>query len=126
MHEASLMKNLLSIVDRASRAEGGGPVRVVHLKIGDMAGVNADALRFAFEVMAKDSAAADAVLEIEKVPLNCRCTACGARMSPDDFVFICSACGSGELDILTGREMEIDYILVGEDAPGAGEAAGQE
>jgi hydrogenase nickel incorporation protein HypA/HybF len=120
------MKNLLSIVDRTAGAEGGGPVRVVHLKIGDMAGVNADSLRFAFEVMAKDSSAAHAVLEIETVPLSCRCTACGARMRPEDFVFICTACGSREIEILTGREMEIDYILVGDDATGADEAAGRE
>lgn len=123
MHEVSLMKNLLSIVDRTAFGEGAGPVRVVHLKIGEMAGVNADALRFAFEVMAKDSVAADAVLEIERVPLSIRCTACGVEFRPGGFVFICTACGSSEIEILTGREMEVDYILVGDDAGGADGAA---
>jgi len=123
VHETSLMKNLLSIVDRTACGDGAGPVRVVHLKIGEMAGVNADALRFAFEVMAKDSVAADAVLEIERVPLSIRCTACGAEFRPGGFVFICTACGSSEIEILTGREMEVDYILVGDDAEGADGAA---
>jgi hydrogenase nickel incorporation protein HypA/HybF len=126
MHEAVLMKNLLSIVDSTSRREGAGPVRVVHLRIGEMAGVNADALQFAFDVMAKDSTAADAVLEIEKVPLSIRCRTCGAEARPEDFVFVCGVCGSGEIEILTGREMEVDYIVAGEDTAHAGEAAGGE
>jgi hydrogenase nickel incorporation protein HypA/HybF len=116
------MSNLLAIVDRAARAEGGGPVRVVHLKIGEMAGVNEDALRFAFEVMAKGTAAEGAELGIEKVPLLVRCAACGTRSNAADFVFRCPACGSGDIEILAGREMEVDYILVGDGAAGAGDA----
>ncbi len=118
MHEASLMGELLAIVDRAARTEGGGPVRTVHLRIGEMAGVNEEALRFAFEVMSKGTAAEGSKLEIEKVPLRARCGACGADSNPADFVFRCPACGSGDVMILAGREMEVDYILVGE---GAGE-----
>lgn len=119
MHEASLMKNLLAIVDRAARDDGGGPVRVVHLKIGEMAGVSEDALRFAFDVMAKGTAAEGASLGVEKVPLQIRCTGCGETSSPADFVFICPACGSCDIEILAGREMEVDYILVGDDATAA-------
>ncbi len=114
MHEASLMSNLLVIVDRAARAEGEGPVRLVHLKIGEMAGVNADALRFAFEVMSKGTAAEGAELGIETVPLRARCGACGDISNPADFVFRCPACGSGDIEIVAGREMEVDYILVGD------------
>lgn len=126
MHEAFLMKNLLSIVDGTSRRERAGPVRIVHLRIGEMAGVNADALRFAFDVLAKDSTAADAVLEIERVPLRIRCRACAAEARPEDFVFVCGACGSADIEILTGREMEVDYIVTDEDGAPAHEAAGGE
>jgi len=115
VHEASLMKNLLAIVDEAARNEGGGPVRVVHLRIGEMAGVSPDALRFAFDVMAKGTAAEGGALEIEHVPLNVRCGSCGATAEPVDFVFVCPVCGSAEIEILTGREMEVDYIVTGED-----------
>jgi hydrogenase nickel incorporation protein HypA/HybF len=114
------MKNLLSIVERAARDEGGGPVRVVHLKIGEMAGVSEDALRFAFDVMAKGTAAEKASLEVERVALKIRCKGCGADSCPADFVFLCPACGSGEIEILAGREMEVDYILVGDCAESDG------
>ncbi len=110
------MKNLLAIVDRAARDEGGAPVRVVHLRIGEMAGVSEDALRFAFDVMAKGTAAEGASLRVERVPLRIRCAACAADSNPAGFVCICPVCGSCDIEILGGREMEVDYILVGDGA----------
>ena len=125
MHEISLMKNLLAIVDRAARAEGNGPVRAVHLRIGEMAGVSEDALRFAFDVMSKGTAAEGASLGVERVPLLVRCTVCGANSSPSDFIFVCPACGSRDIEILAGREMEVDYILVGDSAAGSEDSGAQ-
>jgi len=120
VHETALMRNLLAIVDRAAHDEGGSPVRVIHLKIGEMAGVSEDALRFAFDVMARGTRAEGAALEIQKVPLIIGCKKCSARSHPDNFVFMCPGCGCSEIEILEGREMEVDYILVGENATGAG------
>jgi len=122
VHEVSLMKNLLAIVEKAAADQGGSPVSLVHLRIGEMSGVSADALRFAFEVMAKGTAAEGAELEIETVPLRVRCGRCGLEAHPRDFVFICGSCGATDVEILGGREMEVDYILV-RDAATDGEAA---
>lgn len=122
MHEVSLMENLLAIVGKVAADQDGSPVSLVHLRIGEMSGVNADALRFAFDVMAKGTAAAEAELEIEKVPLRVRCRCCGAEAHPRDFVFICEVCGGVDVEILGGREMEVDYILV-RDAAEDAEAA---
>ncbi|MDD4857142.1 MAG: hydrogenase maturation nickel metallochaperone HypA [Candidatus Krumholzibacteria bacterium] len=117
MHEASLMSNLLAIVERAAADEGGGPVRVVHMKIGELAGVNADALRFAFDCMSPGTAAERGTLEIEKVPLAILCRVCGATAHPDDLVFVCASCGSSDIEIMSGREMQVDYILMNDEAP---------
>lgn len=114
MHEVSLMVNLLAIVERAARDEGGGPVRVIHMKIGEMAGVSIEALQFAFESLSGGTVAGGGTLECERVPLSVRCTRCGAISSPKEFVFTCGVCGASEIELLTGREMEVDYILVGE------------
>ncbi len=110
MHETALMKNLLDIVDRAARDNGSPRVRRVHLRIGEMAGVNAEAMRFAFEVLSPGTAAEGAELACEKVPLRIRCRRCGAEQRPVDFAFACRSCGASDIDILAGREMEVDYI----------------
>ena len=120
MHEVSLMSNLLAIVDHAAAQERGGPVRVIHLKVGEMAGVNIDALQFAFDCLSRGTSAEGGRLEFERVPLVARCRRCGARSNPKECVFTCGACGSDDLDILSGREMEVDYILVGDDDGRAG------
>lgn len=106
------MKNLLRTVEAASAREGGGPVKVIHLRIGEMSGVNIDALSFAFEVLSKGTAAEGGRLEFESVPLLACCRECSAEFHPDEFVFRCEKCGSPELEIRAGREMEVDYILL--------------
>ena len=112
MHEVSLMKNLLRMVEETRIREGGGLVKVIHLRIGEMSGVNTDALSFAFEVLSEGTAAEGGRLEFEKVSLRARCRECGAEFHPDEFVFRCGSCGSPEIEILAGREMEVDYILL--------------
>ncbi len=115
MHEVSVMRNLLDIVEAAAEKEGAESVNVIHLRIGEMAGINYDALQFAFEVLAKGTRAEGGRLEYEKVSLLGRCGDCSREFVPEDLVFRCPACGSGRIDIVSGREMEVDYILLDEE-----------
>jgi hydrogenase nickel incorporation protein HypA/HybF len=112
MHEVSIMKNLIGTVEKAAEREGGGPVRTIHLRIGELSGVSVDALNFAFEVLSKGTVADGGVLEYEIVPLVVRCRDCGAEFHPQELVFRCTSCGSTELDVKSGREMEVDYIYI--------------
>jgi hydrogenase nickel incorporation protein HypA/HybF len=115
MHEISLMENLLEIVGDTARREDGGRVTVIHMRIGEMSGVNIDALNFAFEVLSKGTLAEGSTLECERVPLEMQCSACGADSRPKDLVFRCPLCGATEIVLNSGRELEIDYILMEED-----------
>ena len=116
MHEVSLMKNMLEMVTRAAEREGGGPVRTIHLRIGELSGVNEDALRFAFEVLSRGTVAEGGALEFETVPVVARCRECTAEFRPRDLVFFCPACNGSDIEIVTGREMEVDYINIDDDA----------
>lgn len=118
MHEVSLMQNLLDVVAETARREGAGRVDLIHLKIGEMAGVSADALGFAFEILSKGTPAEGGRLEFETVPLQARCSSCGERFRPEDLVFRCPGCGGSEIELTAGREMEIDYILLDEEEDG--------
>ena len=126
MHEVSLMKNLLRTVEDVAVREGGAPVHVIHLRIGELSGVNTDALSFAFEVLSKGTLAEKSRLEFERVPLRARCGDCGAEFHPDEFVFRCKKCGSPEIDVLCGREMEVDYILLDDEINKKGSGGGSE
>ncbi len=112
MHEVSLMQNLLKIVEDAAAREGGGKVKTVHLRVGEMAGVNADSLNFAFEILTEGTIVEGGRLEIEKIPLRIHCRGCLKDFSPVEFTLRCTACGGKDMEIMSGREMEVDYILL--------------
>ncbi len=112
MHEVSLMQNLMNVVASAAEEQGGGKVMTVHLRIGRMAGVNADSLRFAFDILSKGTVAEEGKLEIETVPLVIHCRGCSEDFNPEQFSLTCPSCGGKDMMIVTGREMEVDYILL--------------
>lgn len=116
MHEVSLMRNLLEVVEETARREGATRVDAIHLRIGELAGVSVDSLAFAFEILSKGTPAEGGRLECETVPLSARCRSCGAGFRPEDLVFRCPSCGGAEIEVTAGREMEVDYILLDEDA----------
>jgi len=65
MHEASLLKGLMKQIEETAQRNGGGPVRVVRLKLGPLAHIEPDHLREHFEEAAHGTVAAHAKLEIE-------------------------------------------------------------
>jgi hydrogenase nickel incorporation protein HypA/HybF len=120
VHEVSLMKNLLDTVEETARRESGEPVKVIHLRIGELSGVNIEALSFAFEVLKEGTLSSEARLEFERVSLEARCKRCGADFHPDELIFRCTKCGSADIEILAGREMHVDFILLDDEINKAG------
>ena len=126
MHEVSLMKNLLDTVEETARRESGEPVKVIHLRIGELSGVNIEALTFAFEVLKEGTLSSGASLEFERVPLEARCKRCDTDFRPEQLIFRCAKCGSGDIEILSGREMHVDFILIDDEINRAGGSVNSE
>ena len=58
---------------------------------------------------------AGAKLAIEEMPVVAKCKDCNAQWTIDEPVFICKTCQSGSLEILSGRELDIESIEVVEE-----------
>jgi hydrogenase nickel incorporation protein HypA/HybF len=114
MHEVSIMRNLLEIVTATAEREGAERIDAIHLRIGEMSGVNPDSLDFAFGILSRGTRAEGGRLECERIPLEARCSFCSGAFHPQDLVFRCPSCGSSSVEIIAGREMEVDYILLDE------------
>ncbi|GAA4661173.1 hydrogenase maturation nickel metallochaperone HypA [Streptomyces chumphonensis] len=119
MHELSIATAVVESADAAARRHGAASVESVRLRVGELAGVVADALRFSFGLAAEGTALAGARLEIEEVPARARCGGC-----PGDFAvgsppsLECPGCGRSAAELLTGRELEIAAVTLPEpDAP---------
>ena len=109
MHEATLAENVLSIAVEAARQNHADKIFRVGLRLGDMAGVEVEALRMAFDVLKKFSPAADAELVIERVPVTAECNGCGKIFRLERYNFFCPEC-DGVLILRGGRELQVDFV----------------
>ncbi|HTQ31611.1 MAG TPA: hydrogenase maturation nickel metallochaperone HypA [Opitutaceae bacterium] len=113
MHEAGIMESTLALAAAKAREQGAERIHRIVLRLGALSGVEPDALRFAFDAMAKNTPAAGAVLEIETVPACGYCPDCDLEFAvKSDFIFTCPKCGriSGELN--QGRELELARLEI--------------
>jgi hydrogenase nickel incorporation protein HypA/HybF len=109
MHELSIAGNILEIV-REHLPEGRAEVASVKVRIGEMSGVVPDSLAFCFEALTAGTPLQGARLQIQEIPLSGRCRACGYAGRLADGALTCSACGSGDLELIAGRELEVVEI----------------
>ena len=110
MHEMSLAESVLQIVVDAAARQGLGRVTRVRLEIGSLAGVEQDALRFAFESMVAGSVADSARLEITDVPARGRCPACKEIVAVAERFDACPSCGTYGMEIVDGTQMRVMEI----------------
>jgi hydrogenase nickel incorporation protein HypA/HybF len=110
MHELGIAQNILQIVQQSVPPEQAADVRKIRLKIGKLSGVVAESLDFCFNVMIGETEMKRAVLEIEHVPIMALCRECGNRFPIDELDFTCSACKSTQIEMLSGKELEIVEI----------------
>lgn len=108
MHEVGIMESTLDAIRHQAVKHGATRVSRIVLRIGTLAGVDQDALRFAYEALAPCTIAAGAVLEIETVPARAHCAACQTEFGVErGFIFQCPSCGEYSGDIRAGRELGI-------------------
>ncbi len=115
MHEMSIARNLLEVIERYAPTNGSARVKVVRLRIGELAGVVPESLRFCFEVVSEGTVANEAELVIETVPLVGRCQTCGADFHVEGCVFICRHCGSPRVELISGNELDVIELKVEEE-----------
>jgi len=116
MHEMGIAMQIIEIA-QASIPEEEGDIAIarVNLKVGKLAAVVADSLRFCFEIAAKETPLEGAELDIEEVPVRARCKECDTEWTIEGPAFNCEKCGSGQIEILSGRELNIESIEIADD-----------
>jgi hydrogenase nickel incorporation protein HypA/HybF len=116
LHELSIAESILDIATAEAVKHDASAVTAIKLRLGEFTGVVREALEFAFEIARQGTVAQRAVLEIEHVPLETRCPGCGLTARPgEDFCLACERCGK-QVEILSGREMQVEYVDLAETA----------
>ncbi|MFG1810367.1 hydrogenase maturation nickel metallochaperone HypA [Streptomyces sp. NPDC049040] len=109
MHELAITQ---SVVDAVCERAAGRPVRTVRVRVGALTAVVPDSMRFCFDLVTGGTVAEGAVLEIDQPRGTALCRSCGADFTLDDLILLC-ACGSADVEVTAGRELEIVSMRVG-------------
>ena len=110
MHELSIALEIISIVEEEMTRQRITALDSVAVRVGALSGVNPDALSFGFEAATADTALAGSRLVIETIPVRGKCRTCGHDFEVEEFVFICPACGSTDLAVERGEELEVAHL----------------
>lgn len=112
MHEMALVEGVMQIVLNAAREHAAARVLRVRLRIGALSCVAPEALRFCFDVAARNTAADGATLDIVPVPGTAWCAACQDSRTIRSRADACPTCGSAQLLVTGGDDLAVQDLEI--------------
>jgi hydrogenase nickel incorporation protein HypA/HybF len=117
MHEMGIALEIYRVCREAAQAHGGGRIERVRMEVGELAAVEPDLLKFAWEAATTGGPDAGAILEISWFAAAQNCANCGEekRHSEGSWLRICPDCGM-PLEVTGGDQLDvIDVTLVSDE-----------
>ena len=110
MHELGIANSVVEAVRNEALRRPGARVRKVGMRLGELAGVDRDALTFCFDSLVHDTELAGVVLEIEPRPRRHRCRVCAESFFVMDYQTACPRCRCRDTECISGEELELSYL----------------
>ena len=109
MHETSIAMGLLDSLNQMAEREKAKKVLKVRVKIGKLSGIVVDSFVFAFNALKEQfPKLSKTELIVEETPILYRCKSCGEEFEVETVFFPeCPKCGSVDLELLSGEELEV-------------------
>lgn len=112
MHEMSLAEGVLQLIEDSAKTQNFSRVKTVWLEIGQLAGVEVEAMQFCFEAVVNDSIAQGAELVIIELPGQAWCLHCAEVVNVTALYDACPKCGSHQVQVTGGNEMRVKELDV--------------
>jgi hydrogenase nickel incorporation protein HypA/HybF len=112
MHELSIVMSIVEIAEAEVRKANARTVERIELVIGQFAGVEMEALEFAWGEGVKNSVLAGARREIQFVPGLSRCPDCQITFPMDHLYEPCPQCGHFFNELVQGKELRVKALSV--------------
>lgn len=112
MHESSLVRTLLNQVAALLAEHHGESVEEICVELGPLSGVEPLLIQSSFEQLAPEHEMSGARLIINEIPLEAKCRQCGVTFEIERFRFLCSSCGSSDVQVVRGDEFRLLDITI--------------
>jgi hydrogenase nickel incorporation protein HypA/HybF len=113
MHELSIVSSVVENVVDSLEKYPGARVIEVRLRVGALAAVVEDSLRFCYGIASEGTPLEGSRLVVNIVPVTVHCDACGSEGALESLQsFRCPGCGEPASEVRHGRELEIEAIEI--------------
>lgn len=115
MHEVSIAEGILSAVTRTLQNEPEARVSSVTVSIGELAGVDIEALLFAWDSVVRGTCADHSKLQINRIPGEAWCMQCSQNVALHRHGDPCPICGGFQLMPVKGHELKVESLDIAAD-----------
>ncbi len=110
MHELGLTKQIVKIVNDAALRHGAVKVNTVNLVVGENTSIIPESVQMYFDMIARDTSAQGATLNVCVVKAQMYCTSCGKNFIRPRFSFACPTCGALGSPTDIGSEFYVESV----------------
>lgn len=119
MHEVGIANSILEATRAEMGRHAGARALRVRVRLGELAGVDPEALAFCFAALTRETELAAPELKIEICPRKHRCPVCGEEFAVVDYDFRCTRCGEEKTEFISGDQLELASLEMEEYEPSA-------
>ena len=112
MHELSLAERAIQIVEAAALKAQASRVTRIRLAVGALAHVEPETLQYCCGLASRGTLAEGARVDIECLPGEASCRVCKADVRLERIGLPCPACGSFDLDITDGDQLQVLDVAI--------------
>lgn len=112
MHELSLCRAILDIINENVAGKNGARVKKITLEIGELAAVDESALRFGLEAIGRGTLAESADVDIITINGQAICDSCQKTVILKHYYDPCECCGHFTLRIIQGEELRVKSLEI--------------
>jgi hydrogenase nickel incorporation protein HypA/HybF len=111
MHELSIALSIVDGVLEEAKRHASARVETVYVRVGQLSGVDKDALLFSYRVASENTPLRDSRLVIEDVVVVIHCPKCNADRPAHSFpALFCATCGTVADRVVDGEQLEINRL----------------
>ncbi len=112
MHELSVVLSIIEIADEQLKKSTARQIESIELEIGTLAGIEMEALLFAWDAAIPHTVLENTKRIIRQIPAVALCLDCGKKYQVEQIFEACPACKGYSNELVQGNELRVKSLMV--------------